>query len=444
MMNKADTLINQTGQPKPYANRNVAAAFFYLYAILFFIWGFVNEYCLAILFDAAAVHPITIYQCAAFVICIVCAVMGWMMQKYSAPKLCCAKGFIHAQLIVSALVIPVLVLEMVLNPFYDMPEKDVSIFRKDEQLGWRLKPNIHERYGGIPVRVNSLGLRGDEIANPKPDDAKRILFLGDSVTFGLRIEDETKTLPAQTSHFIESENDISIDSVNAGVPGYNTYQEYVYLRDNGLALQPDLVVLCFVLNDVVNTYTQHKYNDYGADSPIAFLAESPIDQWLQHSSIAHAVQYWKSEWRSRYYSRENAVYEELFSAQVLIDRAAHPDIQAAWKITQNYLREIHDLCDEQNIPFLLVIAPYRFQYKELQGNTIPQEVLRSFAIEHGIQYLDLLTALLEYKEQVDDDPDKIFQDDCHFTELGIEQCARQIAQTMIERKMLEAIISTEE
>jgi hypothetical protein len=38
--------------------------------------------------------------------------------------------------------------------------------------------------------------------------------------------------------------------INAGVPGYTTWQELEFLRQYGLSMQPDLVVLGFVYNDL--------------------------------------------------------------------------------------------------------------------------------------------------------------------------------------------------
>jgi len=41
-----------------------------------------------------------------------------------------------------------------------------------------------------------------------------------------------------------------INVINAGIPGYTTYQELEFLKIHGLAMKPDIVVLGFVFNDV--------------------------------------------------------------------------------------------------------------------------------------------------------------------------------------------------
>lgn len=41
-----------------------------------------------------------------------------------------------------------------------------------------------------------------------------------------------------------------MEAINAGVGGYSAWQEYEYLRSRGVTLDPDMVVVGFVLNDV--------------------------------------------------------------------------------------------------------------------------------------------------------------------------------------------------
>src|SRR5688572_4825885 len=53
---------------------------------------------------------------------------------------------------------------------------------------WAHIPNSSSNsYTGVPVRINSLGLRDDEVALPKPPRVFRILAVGDSITFGFGV-----------------------------------------------------------------------------------------------------------------------------------------------------------------------------------------------------------------------------------------------------------------
>ena len=70
-------------------------------------------------------------------------------------------------------------------------ENRIEMFQQDDGVGYRNRPNFRGyAQGTIPVRTNSLGYRGDEIATPKPPGAFRILGLGDSVTWGVGVREE--------------------------------------------------------------------------------------------------------------------------------------------------------------------------------------------------------------------------------------------------------------
>jgi hypothetical protein len=63
-----------------------------------------------------------------------------------------------------------------------------SIGQLNESLGWSLRPNSRaiSNRTGFPVeyRINSKGLRDNEISYEKHLDVFRILLLGDSEVFG--------------------------------------------------------------------------------------------------------------------------------------------------------------------------------------------------------------------------------------------------------------------
>lgn len=78
-------------------------------------------------------------------------------------------------------------------------------------------------------------------------DKKRILFIGDSGTFGTNVS-ALETYPYQFASILKKS---SIDIVNAGIVGMTTIGEYNLLKDKLLALKPDVVVLgLFMANDI--------------------------------------------------------------------------------------------------------------------------------------------------------------------------------------------------
>lgn len=129
----------------------------------------------------------------------------------------------------------------VLNRALDYP----SVFKKDAQLFWRFRTDrtVTSRFfEGRSYRINSRGLRGDDISHTKTK--QRILTLGNSCTFGWAVTDE------QTyAHQLEMMLDGDYEVINAGIPGYSTVQGLRFFEQELLELKPDIVTIMFAWND---------------------------------------------------------------------------------------------------------------------------------------------------------------------------------------------------
>jgi lysophospholipase L1-like esterase len=128
-----------------------------------------------------------------------------------------------------------------------------EIIESDRETFWRLAPNqsLPDDASPFPGLIsNSQGLREDhEIPLAKSANEIRILFLGDSCTFGYGFT-HTQSFVNRVEVSLRARfPDVSWECVNAGVPGYSLFQGWRYLETRGLELQPDLVVLTFGWND---------------------------------------------------------------------------------------------------------------------------------------------------------------------------------------------------
>lgn len=103
----------------------------------------------------------------------------------------------------------------------------------------------------VYFRINAQGMRRDQdVAYQKPEGVRRIISLGDSFTIGYEVDVE------QTfSSILESELNaagIRTEVLNAGVSGFSTAEQCLYLERELLKYEPDLVVLSFYGNDLVD------------------------------------------------------------------------------------------------------------------------------------------------------------------------------------------------
>lgn len=97
----------------------------------------------------------------------------------------------------------------------------------------------------LPVRVPAIGGRGPERSLEPAPGVRRILGLGDSLTFGQGVREEETYLAVA-----ERRLGPGVEVINAGVPTWNLVQELEWLETHGLALHPETITLGFFVNDL--------------------------------------------------------------------------------------------------------------------------------------------------------------------------------------------------
>jgi lysophospholipase L1-like esterase len=284
---------------------------------------------------------------------------------------------------------------------------------------WRFEPGARwtTRVGGHPVVANAQGFRDRDFA-PKPPGVFRILVLGDSVTFG-----HGQPLDSIFTRRLESrlaDRSPRIEVLNAGIPGWSTHQQRRFYESDGAALDPDLVLVAFVLNDV--TEIQRGRIELRLETGMALVRAI---NWLAERSAAVAAV-------KRTYAAVFAPQDrEVRSVAELVLREDAPEVEHAMQLAQAELERLHRLAAARGDVLGLVLFPFRFQFaasgeRELDA---PQRRLRGFAEERGLPVLDTLPALRQHA--VDD----VLMDADHLTALGHRVSAEAIAD-WLEREAL--------
>ena len=92
---------------------------------------------------------------------------------------------------------------------------------------------------------NELGYRGKRFPLKKNNKKTRIIFMGDSVVYGINTPHEecfTSLLNKQLGDTYEI--------INLAVPGYNILQEIEYCKEAGIQFKPDYVIFGITANDL--------------------------------------------------------------------------------------------------------------------------------------------------------------------------------------------------
>ena len=109
-----------------------------------------------------------------------------------------------------------------------------GLFQLDPKFGIALREN---RWYGI----NSSGFRGLELSLKKSSDSYRVLFLGDSSTFGIGVPWD-KTYAQKTVDCLNKRAVRRFEAINAAVPGYNLLH-MLWRWESLQGYEPDLVVV---------------------------------------------------------------------------------------------------------------------------------------------------------------------------------------------------------
>jgi len=129
----------------------------------------------------------------------------------------------------------------------------VDLMRADPELFWRFRTNLRlpeDGKGFFGLISNGQGLRMDhEVEIPRPPGLVRILFLGDSCTFGYLVRYDQTTAWQLEKLLRRRFPGRAVECVNSGVVGWTLFQGWRFLETEGAAYAPQLVVVNFGWNE---------------------------------------------------------------------------------------------------------------------------------------------------------------------------------------------------
>lgn len=252
----------------------------------------------------------------------------------------------------------------------------------DRELGWELVPSAEIKGEGVTYNINSKGFRGPEFNAEKAPGGFRVLCIGDSMTFGLGLQDD-RTFPARLEQILKKYNP-KADVINMSVPGYNTRQELNLFNTRGIGYNPDAVILGYCRNDLVNFQYNPKTGQLllsTSDIPVNRLGKTVIGI-VQNSFIFQWVLGPKWAKRKKDMPPEEVARMELKRAEI---------IKASWKTNTDRLREFKKICDKNNIDCYFLAFPFKNAIQFSDNDILKkwQEPYREACKDIGIKYLDI-------------------------------------------------------
>lgn len=325
--------------------------------------------------------------------------------------------------------------------------------------GWRNVPNAvgwESCYGecAVKVRINSLGLRDEEVTYAKPDGTSRVLLLGDSMTAGMQVE-----LADTFGERLEQallEGDGMWEVVNAAVNGFGTDNTLIYFDLEGRKFEPDIVLLgVYLANDVYNNdyLLEVRYSGSGhkphytlSDDGELVLHNFPVES-------ADGLTVRMGSFLKRYFQlprffaqvlklrgqvpeilrpilrpftgERGAREQDTPSAPItqgdICDQEYSPEVEQAWKITKALLLELKRQVETSGAELIVLVIPASPQVIPPQDGRDwycdqANEELAGFLRDEGFVWLDLLHTFREH--MLEGGPSLYYTRDFHMNAAG--------------------------
>jgi lysophospholipase L1-like esterase len=300
------------------------------------------------------------------------------------------KIFTGIAVIFLSVLFTLLVLELTLRvvyPFRFHPEKNAfhavtKLYKLSTNMNlvYELRPNsclkLEER--GVIIKINGFGFR-DKNYNLNKRNKKRIIFIGDSLTYGWSINLH-ETYHKQLEELLHSKH-YDADVMGMGIVGYNTVQEYYLIKEKALKFNPDIIVLQICSNDFRRTLgikKEKKGKNYCLipyrDVAIPYvLAKSSFTQFLMRNSHLYKFINLKLELLIKKWNKNYRVNEYFLMGE---EKSFH------------YLKKIKNFLDEKGIKFCAVIFPNK-KNRETYRYTSLHKRIGSLLTNLHVPYVDL-------------------------------------------------------
>jgi len=309
-------------------------------------------------------------------------------------------------------------------------------------LGYFPTPNYRK---GLTFH-NSLGYRNDEFALVKPDVVYRIVVLGGSSTYDVRIEDNQETFTAQLENVLKDEYGYqNVEVINAGVPGYSSWEMLINFEFRVLDLEPDLVIVYEGTNDVharLVEPTAYRGDNSGRRRP---WQTPPVALW-EHSALLRILSRLANV--TRQVSVDDFVSAPTYLSWPYESRLSESHLSLAEILRDNpptYFRRNLEamiaIADEHGVGVLLATwaySPYMSDYASKpayqQGFEENNRVVREVAISHHIPLFDLADVMPQ--------DTRYWADGRHSNEAGAALKASLFAEYLDSQGLLERQLSS--
>jgi lysophospholipase L1-like esterase len=304
------------------------------------------------------------------------------------------------------------------------------------------------------VHRNSLGYHDTEHATAKPERVFRIVILGDSFTEAIQVPLE-KGYPRLLESDLQTRAAVRSEVISLAMSGFGTKKSCRALENPGLSFHPDLVILQFSSNDLIDDYPPLYREDL-----------EQRDKRREHIGPLSQAYSRFLLWNGSRFNQVLALKLARLVQANLAARRAHLDSygfiylsalvfadeyeslwKEPWKVVESSILEIKAMAEQAGAAFVLISVPEKWRIgserrlkKNVRGMSRlaaryhwdfakTDRHLQDFCAAQGIHYLSLLPAFRTAYEKTG--KRLHFAYDHHLNERGHAVAAKAIADYII-------------
>jgi hypothetical protein len=333
--------------------------------------------------------------------------------------------------------------------------------------GWQHSSEYFAR-----VHINQIGLRDTRDQYEKPAGTFRILLLGDSFMEAVQVEQQETTAAVLEARLRAAHPDLNVEVINAGVAGWGTGIEGLYLDNEGYRFEPDLVLVSFFIgNDLHDNYykLQLAGDDldlavkpyFGLDTDGVVITRNPPPAPPRPTGLVTTLRACCRLWNvfetgvlNRF--GDGQANTPLWAAapmeahtRALYDAEPAGEWQEGWEITGQLFGKMKARTDALGVPLAVFVIPDSPQidqdgWREMIGGRrvtrgraeldAPNRQVALIAERYNLPILDLLDVL---QRESGGQPSRFyFQTDQHWNRDAHALAARELERFLTERRLV--------
>ena len=168
------------------------------------------------------------------------------------------------------------------------PGTYATLFYRQIPLGYSMV-RAYDYFGW--VHIDSAGFRGPEVSLVRAPGVVRIMVVGASTTFDIRVTADSLAWPARLQgDLAEGTGGRPIEVINAGVGGYVVQENLIRLETQLYRFHPDVIILYQAHNDLFS-FLRRTYQSTPSEftqRPGEVPSVTPWERWFEEHSLLYA------------------------------------------------------------------------------------------------------------------------------------------------------------